>query len=107
MLEGKWRAVSVEGKPFILPTGKPIIVEFARDNYSVNPAQNPKWLDFHSARGTSHAIYRWNGTRLFVKQVPEGLQRPTSFDQKSVSYHPGAKIGTCSMTTYYLERLPN
>ncbi len=59
MLEGKWRLVSAEGKPVILPTGAPIVVEFARGDFTVDPARNPKWLDIHSAGGTSHAIYRW------------------------------------------------
>ena len=109
MLEGKWWEVSAEGKPVILPTGKPIIVEFARGQYTVDPTHNPKRLDFHSPGGTSHAIYRWEATRLRVMQASPGLERPSSFDQAivDIAHEPGTKIRTFSLNTYLLERLAN
>jgi hypothetical protein len=98
LLEGEWYAVSTDGVPYTGGTGKPIIVEFnfVSGGDAVDPTQNPKWWDIRTQRGTSHAIYQWEGTRLHVIQVPEGLQRPTSFDVRQRD---------SQSTEYFLERL--
>lgn len=111
MLEGKWRAVNAAGDSVsTLPTGKDIITEFdfASGKHTLDPTQNPKWWDIHTQRGTSHAIYRWEGTRLHVMQVPPGVQRPTSFscDWRDLAIKPGAKVWWPYTTEYFLERLP-
>lgn len=105
ILEGKWQVMR-EGKPDMLGD-KPHIVEFSPGNYSVDPTQNPKWLDFHTARGTEHAIYRWEGPRLFVMHMSAGMQRPTSFDQEHFLVEPGAKVTISGTSKYHLERLPD
>ena len=97
-LEGEWYAISTEGTPYTLGTGKPIIVEFnfVSGGDAIDPTQNPKWWDIRTQRGTSQAIYRWEGTKLHVIQAPEGVPRPTSFDVR----HRDA-----GSTEYFLERL--
>ena len=98
LLEGEWYVVSTDGIPYTLGPGKPMIVEFdfASGADAVDPTQNPKWWDIRTQRGTSHAIYQWEGARLHVIQVPEGLQRPTSFDVRQRD---------SQSTEYFLERL--
>lgn len=98
LLEGGWYAISTEGTPYTLGTGKPLVFEFtfASGGDVIDPAQNPKWWDIRTQRGTSHAIYRWEGARLHVIQAPEGAPRPISFN---VRERDGGS------TEYFLERV--
>lgn len=97
-LKGEWYAISTEGTPYTLGTGKPMIVEFTfvSGGDAIDPTQNPKWWDIRTQRGTSQAIYRWEGTRLHVIQAPEGVPRPTSFDVRQRD---------AGSTEYFLERV--
>jgi hypothetical protein len=108
LLEGKWHVVNEDATP-VLVAGKPVIVEIAPGRYTIDPLRNPKWLDFHTARGVSHAIYRWEGDRVRVLQISEGLQRPNSFNDRieDIGVKPRTAGSTQGMSTYLLERLPN
>ncbi len=106
-MDGKWQEVQPDGSPVVLPSGKPLIMEFASDGYTVDPAQDPKWLDFKIAGGISHAIYRWEGSRLHVVQTSAGAKRPVSFDQAGIEAEQGTKVRQISRTDFFLERLPD
>ena len=84
-LAGRWRMLNRDGVPIVLQ-GKPLICDleqkFREGSCTINPAHDPKWIDFHSATGTSRGIYRWEGDRVQLRQVSENALRPKSFDQK-------------------------
>jgi hypothetical protein len=107
-LDGKWMVLNRDGQVLRLPDGTPAISEFDASNYSIDPLQEPKHLDFHTSNGTSHAIYRWEEEELVVMQVSSGVQRPTSFDQepKDIRLKPGGLPGVreSSVSTYRLVR---
>jgi hypothetical protein len=102
LLHGAWQALNPQGIPLTY-RGKPIVVEFVPGNFVVDPLHAPGWLDFVTPRGTSLAIYRWEGKRLRVMQRSAGTNRPSSFENAG----PSGKAGVSSATTYLLERLPN
>ena len=56
--------IGANGRPFVALDGKPLIVEFTRESYTVDPLQEPKWLDFHGPYGPFEAIYRWEDDEL-------------------------------------------
>ena len=101
--------VGPEGEVAIL-NGEPIVVEYKPGNYSVDPFQEPRWIDSHTPRGTSHGIYEWVGDRLRVMWIDPGMQRPMSFDQTDFQVEPEFNVPvagfTFSYSTYYLERIP-
>jgi hypothetical protein len=113
-LDGRWEMVGANGKPYVLSGGKPIIVEFARESYAVDPFQEPKWLDFYGPQGTSEAIYRWEDDEIVVMQVSAGYERPNSFDfqslklkRKAAAALPGGAKSVAvevSTSTYRLRR---
>ncbi|HUY90869.1 MAG TPA: hypothetical protein VMV10_19190 [Pirellulales bacterium] len=84
-LAGKWQMFNSRGEPLVL-NGKPLIEDFEQSirngTCTIDPAHDPKWIDFHSSTGVSRGIYRWEGNRLRVAQSSENALRPTSFDPR-------------------------
>ena len=105
LIEGKWRIVGLKGEVAIL-NSEPFVVEYKPGNYSVDPFQEPRWLDSHTPRGTRHGIYEWVGDRLHYMWIDPGMQRPTSFDQTDFQVEPGFNVTGFGYGTYYLERIP-
>jgi uncharacterized protein (TIGR03067 family) len=91
-IDGKWMWLNRDGILLRSPDGTPYIHEFNTENYTVDPRQEPKQLDFHYPSGTSRGIYRWDGDELVVVMVSGGIERPKSFDQKpeDMRWLPGA-----------------
>jgi hypothetical protein len=111
-LDWRWQMVYEDGTPIPVPGGKPMIVEFSRESYTVNPLHEPKWLDFHGPLGDFEAIYRWDDDEIVVMQVSGALERPSSFDPTSVKLkptttRPGTRkfVETASHSTYRLRRV--
>lgn len=86
-LAGKWQMFNTRGEPLVL-NGKQLIEDFEqgiRDGTcTIDPARDPKWIDFHSSTGVSRGIYRWEGKRLRIAQASENSLRPTFFDPRHV-----------------------
>jgi hypothetical protein len=67
---------TVDGNP-ILWDGKVMTIDFSE--FSVNPFQEPRWLDIHSSTGkTTRAIYRWDGDDILLTAASPGDERPTA-----------------------------
>lgn len=113
-LAGKWRMLNMDGIPIVLQ-GKPVICdleqEFREGSCTINPAHEPKWIDFQSTTGTSRGIYRWEGGRLRLRQVSVNALRPESFDPKEKSkvddsFPPGpGGVWRTSRSDWIMERL--
>lgn len=108
-LNGRWRLVQEDGSPVVVPGTGEVVLTIDRQHCAIDPFQQPKWIDFVSAQmATSKGIYRWEGARIRVSQSPPGLQRPDSFDEKTVFQpEPGARIrAAAGLSIYLLEPLP-
>jgi len=109
-IAGTWVMVNDAGSRVIMPDGKPLIVEFARSDFRVDPFQEPKQIDFvmQNGSGESTGIYRWEGDQLRIKQASRDLHRPTSFIQSDLNFNTNGSImltGPSSVTMFLLERL--
>jgi hypothetical protein len=107
--DGKWHVVNSQGTPTIV-SGNPIVIGFdlAGNEWQVDPAHEPRWLDYYTPQGISHAIYQWEGSRLRIRQASVGFERPMSFEQdiRDIKIKPNNTAKTLGVTDFYLERLP-
>lgn len=60
--------VNDDGSQIVLPDGKPLMVQFAPGEFSIDPFEEPKQIDFATTTGgISEGIYRWEGAKLRIK----------------------------------------
>jgi hypothetical protein len=90
------------GKPLIKPDGAPYTFDFADESYRIDPLTEPRRIDFHTAQGISHAIYRWEGDEIVITQVSAGGGRPVAVHSSDIE--PGTG-GPGDIRTYRLRRL--
>jgi hypothetical protein len=104
LLHGKWVRFNRDDKPMIMPDGTPYTFDFSESSYTIDPLSEPKRIEFHTARGTSHAVYRWEGRDLVITQVSAGGGRPVAVGQ--IDIEPGTARGReVSIATFRLRRL--
>jgi hypothetical protein len=102
LLHGQWLMFNRDGKPLIKPNGEPYTFDFADESYRIDPLTEPKRIDFHTAQGISHAIYRWEGDEIVITQVSPGGGRPVAVRSSDIELGTG---GPGSIRTYRLRRL--
>jgi hypothetical protein len=107
--EGRWQSIRENGSPVTI-NGQPIVVEFKRGEFDVDPTREPRELDFYLSGAIDRAIYEWNDGKLRILQASSDLERPLSFDDddnRRFRLKRGATSASSSLTEYLLERLPN
>jgi hypothetical protein len=97
---GHWGMFTVDGNR-ILWDGKVMTIDFS--DFSVNPFQEPRWLDIHSPGGkTTRAIYPWDGDEILLTAAPPGDDRPTALILTRNKPEPDLPP---SITTFRLRRI--
>lgn len=94
-LDGCWALVHEDGSP-VSVGGTAVVIELggANGDYSVDPFQEPKSMDFVSPAGSRlRAIYRWEGETLRVVSDSASAERRLSFSNAGrIGIEPGPRV---------------